>query len=401
MDEIMLYWINFGWSITILIFTLFLQVTFINKSKNKTDRNANLLYFLFLFEGFTPFVIIFVNPFGGALLVISIPIVWLIKFMSEQWYRDHMYLKGDYNVRLKFLNHEAESEIVNIYKKKDTPTQTIDKTIRTNIEIIEKLTGSDFYSEIVDIYLDIHPELTLEDLQSDIVDISPEEEALLEENLKLKEELEELKEKIKASRSPRQKKSKKIEKESEEKGEAEKEYLEDKNRAFNIFRRIFKDMYFHRRFFSFEFLELELEEELSSNIQALILSFHEDLPRDLLLTCGLLEDEIVLGKNFTTIFCIEGILDEEIAKRINAKLTEFEIFKSFPNFFQMDTLTNRLEAKDIQIVNLREEIKLAAGDNLETSAILKRHVRRFEPYPTNHGNKKKKKQKNWEEDEPF
>lgn len=405
MDEIILFWMNFGWSMTLLVFLIFLQITFINKTKDKTDLNTNLLYFLFLFEGFTPFILVFVNVFGGILIMIIIPIVWLIKFMSEQWYKDRMYLKGDYNVRLKFLNHEAESEIVNIYKKKDTQTKTIDKTLRTNMEIIEKLTSSNFYADIIDIYLDIHPELTLKDLESDIIDISPEEATLLEENKKLKEEVEKLK-------TPRKPKTKKITKpkkppisalkeelEDLEEKETQEEYLRDKNKALNIFKRIFKDMYFHRRFFQFEFLELELEEELSYDVQALILSFREDLPRDLLLTCGLLEEEIVLGKKFTTIFCIEGILDEEIAKKINAKITDLEIFKAFPSWFKIDTLSNRIEAQDIRIEGLEEEVKLAAAGNLQTSAIVERHRKRYEIYPTNHDRSKKKKRFKKEEED--
>lgn len=395
MDEIILFWMNFGWSMTLLVFITFLQVTFINKTKDKTDRNASLLYFLFLFEGFTPFILVFVNVFGGLLIMIIIPIVWLIKFMSEQWYKDRMYLKGDYNVRLKFLNHEAESDIVNIYKKKDTQTKTIDKTLRTNIEIIEKLTSSNFYADIIDIYLDIHPELTLKDLESDIIDISLEEATLLEENSKLKEKIEKLKNP--RQRKPKTKKPPKEERLEEE--ETQQEYLRDKNKALNIFKRIFKDMYFHRRFFQFEFLELELEEELSYDVQALILSFREDLPRDLLLTCGLLEEEIVLGKKFTTIFCIEGILDEEIAKKINAKLTDLEIFKAFPSWFKIDTLSNRIEAQDIRIEGLEDEVKLAAAGNLQTSAIVARHRKRYEIYPTNRDNNKKKKRFQKEEEE--
>lgn len=400
MDETTLFWIFFAFSMILLVFIIFLQVAFINKSKRKTDRNANVFWYLLLFEGFTPFIIAFLNWAGGILTIIAIIIVYLVKFHTEQWYRDHMRLKGEHNIRLKFLNHEAESGIVNVFKKRDTETKTIESTLQTNIEIIERLTDTNFFADIIEIYLDIHPDLTLEDLMSEEEEVTEREEELLDEIKRLKEENERLK-------MPKSQKTKKppTPKLGEPLGEGSsngsmEQYLQDKETAFRIFKRIFHDTYFHRVFFYFEFLELELDEEITENIQALILSFHEELPYDLLLTCGLLESEVVNGKEFTTIFAWEGVIDESIAKRINAKLNDFEVFKAFPSFFKMDRLANKIKAQEIIIEDLEQTVEDVAVEKLAVDAAKKFFMENFTvpTSKTNH-NKRRHRFRETEEDE--
>lgn len=390
MDETTLFWLLFASSMILLVFIVFLQVAFINKSKRKTDRNANVFWYLLLFEGFTPFIIAFLNWMGGIVTILAIIITYLVKFYTEQWYRDHMRLKGEHNIKLKFLNHEAESEIVNVFKKRDTETKTIESTLRTNIEIIEKLTKTNFYADVIDIYLDIHPELTIEELTNGNSELTEREEELLDEIKRLKDENEKLRTPKQKTRGRKTRSDPKDPSDGEDPNENLEELLRDKDIAFKIFKRIFSDTYFHRVFFYFEFLELELDEEITCDIQALVISLHEELPHDLSLTCGLLEPEIVQGRTFTTIFAIEGILDEGIAKSINAKLNDFEVFKAFPSFFKMDTLANRIEAQNIIIEEQKEEIKIIASQRLSVDAAKQRHAGRY-LIPIQQTNHKKRK----------
>lgn len=399
------FWIFFALGIATLAVLLFMQITFINRDKRKTNRNGNIFRHVGLWEFLTPTIII-INWFAGLISIFTFLISYLIKFHSSEWYREHMKIKGEHTVILKFLNHISDSDTVNIYRKRDTETKSIENLLRTNIDLFEKITEANFYADIIEIYLNNHPELTLEDLENEEEELTEREEDLLEEISRLEEEVKTLK------ISKRQKQSKPKERstigkskpekgeESGEDGEDGEDFLQDKEKSLKIFKRIFHDMFFHRVFFSFDFFELEFEEDISSDIQALILSKHQELPNDMILTCGLLDDEIVEGKTFTTIFAWEGVLDEDIAKWVNIKCIDLEIFKALPSPLKMDRLASKVEALQIMLEEQVQVTKEVAHTKLSIDAANQRHVTRFQvPIPTSTNHKQKKRKWSREEDE--
>lgn len=252
------------------------------KQKTKLLDNAIkqlILYLLIVIVValLTALLIEYIDVLGIIIQVGSLLIGFGILNASEIWYRTNMDNLGEHDVRLKFLNKKSESNLVNVYERYSHESKPIERILANNISLVMRLAKTDLFSEMVDLFKIKHPEIKLQVKGKD------EEERLVE-----------------------------------------------------IFRHVYKGFYFHQVFFSFWFLDETME--INSDIQALILSTKEKLPRDLILTCCMLQDEVIDEKKFSTIHGIEGIIDENLAKRLNVYKGDFEFFKIFPSFFDIDEI---------------------------------------------------------------
>lgn len=267
--------------ITILLIMQYLLGSRLKQKTKLLDNAIKQLVFyclIVLMVVLLPALLIeYIDVLGIIIMYGSLAIGFGILNNSEIWYRTNMDSLGEHDVKLKFLNKKSESNLTNVYERFTHESKPIERILANNISLVLKMAKTEIFSEMVELFKAKHPEIKLQT-----------------------------------------------------KGKDEEEQLVD------IFSIIYKGFYFHQVFFSFWFMDIETE--MNSDIQALILSTKEKLPRDLILTCCKLQDDEIEGKKFSTIHGIEGLIDEDLAKRLNVYKGDFEFFKIFPSFFDIDEI---------------------------------------------------------------
>lgn len=247
-------------------------------------------------------VIAWIDMLGILIMFSALIVGFAILNHSELWYRSNMESMGEHTVKLKFLNKKSETEITNLYERYTHESQPIEEILANNFEIVQKLSQTDLFESMKEKYKMLHPEKKLV-----------------------------------------------------EKGKTDEEIIRE------IFGTIYEGFYYHQVFFYFGFLD---ETELNYDIQALILSLNEKLPRDFSLTCCLLEDENVDGKNFTTIHGLEGIIDEKIAKRMEVYANDFEFFKVWPTIFDVQKIVRQRDYYQAELESLESDFYELIGNKL-------------------------------------
>lgn len=368
-------------AIASLVFIIYFQYEMLKKGRKRTDLTAMVIRTVIVPSGFLCILVALALTLTWIITYIGIVISFLTFTKTEQWFRLNMRFIGQYDFHFKFLNHETESESLNVYKRRDDSTVLVSQLSKTNYEIVERMINTNFYKEMVNTYFDLHPELTtIEEL------VIPENDHANgdERYMMLQTELNELRDQILLMKKPLQlnKKTKKkrdapkvnqIEEEDELDDEEDAE--SDKLQAHKVLDHAYNNWYFHRLFTTYDFWKIRFDEELRSDLQILVVSFEKELPYDLLLTCTQLHDEIVEGKKFTTFFAIEGILDNKIAKRITNNAYNLELFKDAPYFGNSETILRQLESTEGELNQLRDDYEKLRKIKLHNAAVVEKAKR--------------------------
>ncbi len=408
--------INFAKCMFFLVFVIFYQYEIFKRSKDKTDNRELFLLHVIVPLVFLIPVFLFVPSIPGVIVIGLVSVIeyyWLDR--TEQWLRIKMRCVGAHDVGFKFVNHDKESDVVNIYKLRHQEPNTVAHLVKNNLEIVRKMTKTNIFANIIDSYLFMHPEIDLEDIRDGVkieTGNGDRNYILLKNEIdELKVRMDEVKDQTdKISKKPSKKgknnkpannnKNKIIEpikeirdlKEGEDPEEPEEtidpedpeetidpeepeETIDqDEEDAIKIFELAFRDFYFHRVFMSFDFFEIGLtedgeeEEEITTMLQVLILSLHESLIYDLTLTAAFLTPEVVKGKKFTTIFAIEGISDNEIAQKLHAAVDDLELFKEVPYFTKSRRLLKEVDTLERLLEEEQEEYGKLLNRKLKVSA---------------------------------
>jgi len=140
---------------------------------------------------------------------------------------------------------------------------------------------------------------------------------------------------------------------------------EVEKKARKVLTEKFGSFYVHEKYFKYYFLNLDFEEiELHSYIKAFIISRRERLPRDMFLTCALLREQKIKGKKHTVIVAFEGILDDELATKMNAFSTDMEFFKLTSQFADTTQMEQELRYYKSKVETLVEAFEDLAKQDL-------------------------------------
>lgn len=301
-----------------VVILLIMQYVLGSKLKRKTSLLDNgikqLLFYVLLviIVSVLPALLIgSIDIVGIILMILTLLIGFLVLNYSELWYRMNMFSLGEFEVKLKFLNLRSETNPTNLYESISFESRPISEIITNNVDLVLKLTKTEIFEVMVALFKAKHPDKM--------------------KNLKGKDENEQL---------------------------------------LEIFEVIYEGFFMHQVFFPFWFLDPDIE--LRSDIQALILSTKEKLPRDLMLTCCVLREEGKFGKKFSVIHGIEGIIDENLAKRLRIYESDFEFFKFLPDINNVDSIIRERDFYKIQYEALETDFYDLIGNKLSMDVRINR-----------------------------
>jgi len=122
--------------------------------------------------------------------------------------------------------------------------------------------------------------------------------------------------------------------------------------------KIFGEWHMHIIYCRFYSTVISENVDLNSLLQIYLLSTNAELPRSLLLSCALLEPEKVEGRDFSTIFAIEGgMRNELVLSKIANLANDLEVFKIFPKFWEIDALIKRSEYFEAKSYDVLDEFE--------------------------------------------